>query len=70
MIVNLGHGVALNPDHVVSVRRDFYENYLLITDVHGAVHEVPRGYGEDIYDAEKRVIKLLSPADHSTGGAV
>lgn len=60
MIVDLGNGIALNPDHVVSVRRDYYGKYLIITDVLGNVHEVQVRYGETIYEAEKRVITMLS----------
>lgn len=59
-LVELGNGIAVNPEHVVSVRRSFHENHLIITDVLGNVHEVPRGYGESIYDAEKRVVAMLT----------
>lgn len=62
MIVDLGNGVVLNPAHVVSVCRDYYEKYLLITDVLGTVHEVRQKHGETIYDAEKRIISLLTEA--------
>lgn len=60
MIVDLGDGVILNPAHVVSVLRDYYGKYLKITDVLGNVHEVQVNYGETIYEAEKRVITMLS----------
>lgn len=60
MIVDVGHGVALNPDHVVSVRRSFHENHVLITDVTGMCHEIARGYGESIYETEARIVRLLS----------
>lgn len=49
MIIDLGRGIALNPAHVVSVRRDFHKTCLLITDVLGKVHEI-----------EKRVISMLT----------
>ena len=67
MIVDLGNGIVLNPAHVVSVRRDYYENYLLISDVLGTVHEVRPKYGETIYDAEKRIISLLTEAPPKEG---
>ncbi|MDF2141237.1 hypothetical protein [Paenirhodobacter sp. CAU 1674] len=60
MIVDLGNGVILNPAHVVSVQRDYYGKYLKITDVLGNVHEVQVKYGETIYEAEERVIAMLS----------
>lgn len=63
MLVNFGNGIVLNPDHVVSVCRDFHENFLIITDVLGNRHEVSRQYGESIRDAEKRVIAMLSPIE-------
>ncbi len=68
MIVDLGNGVALNPGQVVSVRRSYHETHLIITDVLGQVHEVPRSYGESIYDVEKRVIAMLSssPSNQET----
>ncbi len=59
MLVNFGNGIVLNPDHVVSVCRSFHENHLIITDALGVRHEVSRGYGESIWDAEKRVIAML-----------
>ncbi|AWD21604.1 hypothetical protein [Fuscovulum blasticum] len=66
-LVNLGNGIAVNPEHIVSVTRSFHENHLIITDVLGNRHEVSRGYGESIYDAEKRVVALLTRAED--GGA-
>lgn len=60
MIVDLGNGVALNPDHVVSIRQDYHGGYLIIRDVLGNVHEVQRGHRESIWQAQERVTKLLS----------
>lgn len=67
MIVDLGNGIVLNSDHVVSVRRDYYEKYLIIRDVLGNAHEVQPRYPESIYDAEKRVITMLSKPDIKGG---
>lgn len=64
MLVDLGDGIALNPDHAVSVRHDFYGRYLIVTDVLGNVHEVQRRYGESIWDAEKRVVAALSAGNN------
>lgn len=59
-LVDLGEGISLNADHVVSVTRDFYGDHLLVRDVLGNTHTVRRQYGESIYDAEKRVRGTLS----------
>lgn len=67
MIVDLGNGIVLNADHVVSVRRDFYKKHLIITDVLGNVHEAQVRYGETIYEAEKRVITTLSKPEIEGG---
>jgi hypothetical protein len=61
VIVDLGRGIAVNPDHVVSVTRDYHEKLLLVRTVDGATHEVEKQYSESIYDAEARVLKLLNP---------
>lgn len=60
MIVELAPGVLLNPKTVISVRHSFHHTMLIVTTQDGSNHEVPLQYKESIYDAEKRVQKLLN----------
>lgn len=60
MLVRVGDGIALNPEHVVSITQSFHGTHLIITDVLGKAHEVSRGYGESIYETESRITKLLT----------
>lgn len=62
MIVKIGDGIAVNPVFVVSVTRSFHDTHVLVRTKDGACHEVTRGYGESIWDAEKRIIDLLNSA--------
>lgn len=59
MIVELAPGTRVNPFYVASVKRGFHEKMLLVHMADGRVHEVPKQYGESIFDAEARVEKLL-----------
>lgn len=59
MLVDLGNGVSVNPEHVVSITREFYGRAMLIKTVLGDVLEAPIKYGESIYDAEKRIVSAL-----------
>lgn len=52
--------ISVNPEHVVSINRDYYEKYLLVKTVLGDVFEIQPNYGESIYDTHRRVSKLLN----------
>ena len=60
MLVKLQSGLSVNPEHVVSVTRDYYDKMILVKTVLGDVHEVQLRYGESAYEAEDRITKLLS----------
>lgn len=60
MIIKIPNGPILNPDHVVSIVRDYYERMLIITDVSGQKHEVSPSYGQTIYDLESSVTTMLN----------
>lgn len=73
MIVEIADGVRINPAFVISVRRDSHERMLLVSMQDGSTHKAPKQYGESIFEAEKRVQKLLSqpmPADVFTSRGV
>jgi len=63
-LADLGGGLILNPEHVVSVKRESYGRFLIVKDVLGDIHEVQVRYGETIYQAEKRVLKLLNTEEY------
>lgn len=59
-LVNLGNGVVVNPEHVVSVTRDFYDKCILVKDVLGQVHEVSLEYGKSAFETQEIVRKKLA----------
>lgn len=68
MIVDLGCGVYLNPSYVVSVSRDYYGKHILVTDVHGHVHEIDIGSNETAWQAETRIVTALTKTGEDTDG--
>ena len=68
-LVDLGDGIFVNPEHVVSVRRSFHDTLVIVRDMLGDTHEVQRRYGESIWDAERRVSKTINDAATKGGSA-
>ena len=62
-LVSLGSGIAVNPEHVVSVTLDFHGRYVLVKDVLGQTHEIGCDYGKSIYDTKNRIEKIISGGD-------
>lgn len=62
MLVPINNTLSLNPDFVISIKQDYHGRLILIRDSSGETHEVERGYGESIFEAQTRIAKLLSKA--------
>ena len=52
--------VSINPETVISVQQDLYGKFVLVKTMDNQVHEIQRDYGEQIWDAQRRVTKLLN----------
>ena len=59
-LVRLSSDIVVNPEHVVSVTRDFYDKYILVKDVLGQVHEVGLEYGKSAFETQEIVRKKLA----------
>ena len=59
-LVKLNNSVTVNPDHVVSVTRDYHDRLILVRDVLGQVHEIGVDYGKSAFETQDRITKLIS----------
>lgn len=59
-LVKLSNSITVNPEHVVSVTRDFHDRLILVKDVLGQVHEIECDYGKSAFETQNRIANLIS----------
>lgn len=61
-LIKLGDCLYVAADQVAEIHPNYHQTFVIVKMKDGHIHEVPKDYGEALYSAVDRLVKLVNDA--------